>query len=207
MIIANANARFWEERYQSANMPWDRGGTSPALLMWLDAGALTPCRVLIPGCGRGHEVLELARRGFDVTALDIAPSAVGHLQDELEKAGLEAHVVEADALTWAPQSRFDAIYEQTCLCALPPDQWNAYAAQLHRWLKPDGKLFALFMQTNATGGPPYHCDISVMRTPFPNDQWKWSEAPFCEVPHPAGFFEMAAVLTRKRASADASYAP
>jgi len=39
---------------------------------------------------------------------------------------------------------FDAIYEQTCLCALYPDRWRQYADQLHRWLAPGGRLYALF---------------------------------------------------------------
>jgi methyl halide transferase len=187
---------FWEERYRTATTPWDRGGVSPALLQWLGSGELLPCRILVPGCGRGYEVLELARRGFEVVALDFAPSAVTHLQSELAVAGLAAEVAEANALTWSARSAFDAIYEQTCLCALPPKQWQAYEAQLHRWLRARGKLFALFMQTNRDGGPPYHCGLQAMETLFPSARWKWSDAPFCEIPHPAGIFELSTVLER-----------
>jgi 2-polyprenyl-3-methyl-5-hydroxy-6-metoxy-1,4-benzoquinol methylase len=39
-------------------------------------GALRPCRILIPGCGSGHDAATLAGVGFDVTALDYAPEAV-----------------------------------------------------------------------------------------------------------------------------------
>lgn len=189
--------RFWEERYRSATTPWDRGGPSPALLEWLDEEELTPCRILVPGCGRGYEALELARRGFEVTALDFAPSAVRHLREELGQVGLEAEVLEADVLAWAAQQPFDAIYEQTCVCALPPRTWPRYEEQLRRWLRPGGKLFALFMQTHKEGGPPYHCDMGAMRGLFPDSRWRWDAAPFCEVPHPAGFYELSTVLTRK----------
>jgi hypothetical protein len=54
-------------------------------------------------------------------------------------------------LTWCPEQPFDAIYEQTCLCALHPDHWAAYARQLHAWLRPAGTLWAMFMQTLAAG--------------------------------------------------------
>ncbi len=188
---------FWEDRYQTTHTPWDRGETSPALLQWLDAGDLAPCRVLVPGCGRGYEAVELARRGFDVVALDFAPSAARHLRAELANAGLRAEVWEADVLTWMPQRPFDTVYEQTCLCALPPGAWEAYAMQLGRWLKPGGLLFALFMQTGREGGPPYHCDIESMRALFPDAQWEWTGPPFCEVPHPAGIHELSAVLRRR----------
>ena len=111
----------WEEKYRAKTIPWDRGAVSPALLGWIEDGALPPGRILIPGCGRGHEAVELARRGFQVTALDIAPTALEHLAAELAAAGVEAERVCADALTWQPAQPFDAIYEQTCLCALDPD--------------------------------------------------------------------------------------
>jgi len=189
--------RFWEERYQSNRIPWDRGEISPALVHWLESGDLRPCRIVIPGCGYGYEALELARRQFDVTAIDFAPSAVATLEKELEKSKLRAQVVEADVLQWNPEQPFDAIYEQTCLCALPPKLWQPYSEQLDRWVKPAGKLFALFMQTDEPGGPPYHCDLNEMRELFPNDEWAWPEEPLLKVPHPVGFYEVAGVLKRK----------
>lgn len=64
---------FWENKYHNSEIGWDRGEMSPALNHWLKE--LTPCRIAVPGCGRGHEVIELARRGFDVTAIDIAEPA------------------------------------------------------------------------------------------------------------------------------------
>ncbi|HEX9179811.1 MAG TPA: methyltransferase domain-containing protein [Burkholderiales bacterium] len=194
----NDPTRFWEERYRSGTTHWDRGGPNPALLEWLDEEELRPGRVLVPGCGRGYEALELARRGFDVVALDFAPSAVRHLREELARAGLEAEVLEADVLAWEAPRPFDAIYEQTCLCALPPKTWARYEEQLHGWLAPGGRLLALFMQTNKEGGPPYHCDMAAMRGLFAEPRWEWSGAPFCEVPHPAGFYELSTILTRRR---------
>lgn len=54
--------------------------------------------------------------------------------------------MQADVLTYQPDKPFDAIYEQTCLCALHPDHWVDYARQFRQWLKPQGSLWALFMQ-------------------------------------------------------------
>lgn len=85
---------FWEEKYHNNETGWDRGSASPALLDWLKA--LKPCRILVPGCGRGHEVIELARRGFDVTAVDIATPAIDHMQAMLEKEKLTATLIHGD---------------------------------------------------------------------------------------------------------------
>jgi SAM-dependent methyltransferase len=189
----------WEEKYQANTIPWDRGGSSPALHRWLDADALAHGRILVPGCGRGHEAVELARRGFLVTALDIAPTALGHLGAELAAAGLAAELVCADALAWLPDAPFDAIYEQTCLCALQPEQWPGYEQQLFRWIKPGGHLYALFMQTGRAGGPPFHCELADMRRLFPPARWTWPDSEPERVAHPDGIFELATVLVRRPA--------
>lgn len=187
----------WEDKYQANTIPWDRGTASPALQRWLEADALAHGRILVPGCGRGHEAVELARHGFHVTGLDIAPTALKLLEAELAAAGLAAETVCADALTWQPQTPFDTIYEQTCLCALQPDQWPAYEQQLFRWLKPGGHLYALFMQTGREGGPPFHCELAEMRTLFPGARWAWADAEAERVDHPNGLHELATLLTRQ----------
>ena len=133
---------FWEQRFAEGNTPWDRGASSPQLASWLRSGMLKPCRILVPGCGSGHEVVDLALAGFEVTGLDYADEAIGRAHRSLEKAGVDATLVQADVLAWAPDRAFDAIYEQTCLCALYPDQWRDYADRLCAWLKPGGKLFS-----------------------------------------------------------------
>ena len=186
----------WEEQYQANTIPWDRGAASPALHRWLQADAIAHGHILVPGCGRGHEALELARHGFHVTALDIAPTALSLLEAELAAAGLSAELVCADALLWQPAAPFAAIYEQTCLCALQPGQWTAYERQLYGWLKPGGHLYALFMQTGRAGGPPFHCDLGDMRRLFPPDRWIWPDGEAERVTHPNGLFELATVLVR-----------
>lgn len=195
---------FWEERFRSGNTPWDRGAAAPQLAAWLASGALAPCRVLVPGCGSGHEVVALAAAGFEVTALDYAPAAIERTGAQLRAAGAAATLVEADALAWQPERPFDAVYEQTCLCALYPDRWRAYADRLHQWLRPAGSLYALFMQFPRPGaaqgaieGPPYHCDINAMRALFPASAWAWPKPPYARSSHPSGLAEIAAILTRR----------
>lgn len=187
----------WEQRYQSAQTGWDRGGISPALKYWLDEG-LSPCRILIPGCGRGHEVVELAKRGFIVTAIDIAPSAVQHLNAALDAAGVSATVVQGDLFRLHPHHPFDAVYEQTCLCAIEPGQRQAYAEKLYGWLRPGGHLYALLMQTGVTGGPPFHCDLLAMRELFCPPRWQWPEGEQpVFTPHRNGRFELGYCLIRQ----------
>lgn len=202
--MAGPTKQFWQEKFEQGHTPWDRGGVNPQLEAWLASGALAPCRVLVPGCGSGYEVAALARAGFEVTALDYAPVAVARTRRLLESSNLKAELAEADVLAWQPERAFDAVYEQTCLCALYPDQWRAYADQVFGWLRPGGRLFALFVQfprpaaaQGAISGPPYHCDIHAMRALFPEPQWRWPKPPYPRTTHPQGLEELAVVLEKR----------
>ena len=202
--MSGPTKEFWEQRFHEGHTPWDRGEVNPQCSAWLAAGTLRPCCILVPGCGSGYEVAALAKAGFEVTGLDYAPVAIERTRQLLAAEKLKAELVEADALTWRPQRPYDAIYEQTCLCALYPDDWRAYADQLHRWLIPGGKLYALFAQMLRAGaaegaiqGPPYHCDINGMRALFPEPLWFWPKPPYPRTTHPLGLAELAVVLERR----------
>lgn len=202
--MAGPDKEFWEERFASGNTPWDRGASSPQLGAWLGSGQLKPCRILVPGCGSGYEVAELALAGFEVTGLDYADEAIARTHRRIKDAGVDATLVQADVLEWEPDRPFDAVYEQTCLCALYPDLWLEYAERLYRWIRPGGRLFALFLQLPRPGaaegfiqGPPYHCDINGMRALLPESRWTWPKPPYARTTHPAGIAELAVVLGRR----------
>ena len=195
---------FWQQRFERRQTPWDRGGASPQLAHWMSDGTLaTAQRVAVPGCGSGHDVLALVQAGCSVVAIDYAEAAVSLTRERLGAAGAAAEVVQADVLAWQPAAPVDAVYEQTCWCALHPDHWLAYARQLHRWLRPGGRLLMLAMQCLRAGaaegrieGPPYHMDIQMLRALLPAAQWSWPAPPYERVPHPAGWTELAIVLRR-----------
>jgi SAM-dependent methyltransferase len=202
--MAGPTVEFWQERYQNQQIGWDRGAVNPQLHAWLDAGHLQPCRIAVPGCGSGWEVAELAQRGFEVTAIDYAAEAVARTRSLLDALGLSARVIQADVLHWQPDAPIDAVYEQTCLCALHPDHWIAYGQSLRRWLVPGGRLYALFMQSvkpeAAAGfvqGPPYHCDVHAMRALFHDAHWQWEKPPYPQVTHPNNMYELAVCLNAR----------
>jgi trans-aconitate methyltransferase len=197
---------FWQQRFENNEIGWDRGSPNPQLSAWLDSGELQPCRIAVPGCGSGWEVAELAGRGFDVTGIDYTAAAVEKTQALLLAQGLSAQVIQADVLTFQPKQKFDAIYEQTCLCAIHPEHWLDYAQQLRHWLRPQGSLWVLYMQMIRTAaseegvihGPPYHCDINGMRALFAERDWVWPRPPYAKVLHPNLSHELAVHLARRQ---------
>ncbi|TXI12186.1 MAG: methyltransferase domain-containing protein [Polynucleobacter sp.] len=199
------DAAFWQEKYRLNQTGWDRGAVSPQLLAWCEQRILTPCRIVVPGCGSGWEVLELAKRGFEVVAIDYAEAALNKTADLLQKANLNAELIQADVLTLEFSNFFDAIYEQTCLCALHPDAWLDYSNKLYSWLKPKGNLFLMAMQApkkqaieeGYIDGPPYDCGINTIRALFSEGRWVWQEPPYSRVAHPSAIHELAVQLIKK----------
>jgi hypothetical protein len=188
--MTEIDTEFWEARFRDSRTPWERGGLNPAFTSWRASGELSPCRILVPGAGRSPEPAALRDQGFDVVALDLADSAVA---DQASRLGPE-RVARGDVTTWRPDRVFDAVYDQTCLCALPPALWVAYEAQLRGWLRPGGRLFVLFMQTGREGGPPFDCPIPQMTALF--SAWAWPGALADGLPHGMGTTEIPAILTR-----------
>jgi thioredoxin reductase/SAM-dependent methyltransferase len=102
---------FWESWYAEREQVWT-GDPNPALVA--EADGLTPGRALDIGAGEGGDAIWLARRGWTVTAVDIAETACerGRRAAEAEGAEIAARVTwqAADVVTWAPPARaFDLV--------------------------------------------------------------------------------------------------
>ncbi|MEO0463987.1 MAG: RsmB/NOP family class I SAM-dependent RNA methyltransferase [Pseudomonadota bacterium] len=83
-----------------------------------DLAAQVPPRLLGAGDGRrvldlcaapGGKTLALAAAGWQVTALDVSGKRLQMLRENLKRTALEAEIVKADALSYVPAKRFDAI--------------------------------------------------------------------------------------------------
>ncbi|MGB0630452.1 MAG: RsmB/NOP family class I SAM-dependent RNA methyltransferase [Alphaproteobacteria bacterium] len=84
-----------------------------------DAAATLPAQLMshVPDGGSvldlcaapGGKTAQLAAAGYHVTALDIAPSRLRVLRENLTRLKLDAKVVEADLLSWQPEQVFDAV--------------------------------------------------------------------------------------------------
>lgn len=150
----------WSARYAAADTPWDNGAPHPELSLRLQDGRLAPpiegARVFVPGAGRGHDAIALARRGWVVTAADIVESLVDEVAPQLEKLG--GTFVVGDALKIGGTQEFDLIWDHTFFCAIQPRDRMAWGQQAARILKPAGHYAALVFPVGKPieeGGPPF----------------------------------------------------
>ncbi|KAK9817695.1 hypothetical protein WJX72_000782 [[Myrmecia] bisecta] len=162
----------WDEGLQPGQA-WDRSKASPAFTSLLDLGSLDVSgkRALVPGCGRGYDVLELARRGSTATGLELVPSAVEAANAFINGSNLgeqakNATVIEGDFFTYAdPQGPFDVGYDYTFLCALHPDMRSKWAETWAKLLRPGGQLITLMFPIDPlrdpSQGPPWPLTVEL----------------------------------------------
>jgi cyclopropane fatty-acyl-phospholipid synthase-like methyltransferase len=147
---------YWESRYQTRDMPWEKGEPSPGLVDFLDAKRFSPdATVCVPGGGTGHDAGVWAAAGFRVYGYDIAPSAVQLSRERAAQNGWNAEFRAADFLHDAPPFQFDWLFEHTLYCAIQPDERELYARAAERWLKPGGHYLAVNYLIPDTDGPPF----------------------------------------------------
>ena len=106
----------------------------------LEAGA----RLLDMGCGTGRHAVELARRGYQVTGVDISAGMLAQARANAEKAGVIADWVHCPAQEFVAPQPFDAVYSfcegALCLFADEDDIWSkdmAVFAAMSEALKPE----------------------------------------------------------------------
>lgn len=150
----------WERRYAENDTPWDKGTPAPPLVSYLQMHSIAG-RVLVPGCGRGHDVRALAAQlDTHVVGLDISPLAIAGAQDLAESSAcadrMEFLVGDFFALPPPLPGSFDWLVEHTCFCAIEPRQRPAYVRAAASALKPNGKIFAIFfVNPDTETGPPF----------------------------------------------------
>jgi len=146
----------WEQRYQSHDMPWEKGEPSPGLVDFLATHPKLPRgTVCVPGCGTGHDARVFASAGFTTFGFDIAPSAIQISKERTAAAGLKATFQLGDFLRDEPPQLFDLIFEHTLFCAIDPGERELYVQAALRWLKPGGDYLAVNYLIPDTEGPPF----------------------------------------------------
>ncbi|KAL4942517.1 hypothetical protein BDV06DRAFT_162482 [Aspergillus oleicola] len=196
----------WEALWAKDNitLPWDRHAPNPTLeevlttkraiiggpLLESNTDAGTPPhrkKALVPGCGRGVDVLLLASFGYDAYGLDYSESAMELCKKEEESAadGQKYPVRDASigrgSVTWVQGDfyendwvenlgieggKFDIIYDYTFFCAFPQSLRPAWALRYTQLLapSPQGNLICLEFPRHKDPlqhGPPYSATSEV----------------------------------------------
>jgi SAM-dependent methyltransferase len=159
---------FWRARYQTGQTGWDLGAPSPNVQRLVRENLAPGASIIIPGCGRGHDARALAKAGYRVTAMDLAPEAVAEARAAAEREGVEVDWVVGNLFDRREEwhGTFDAWVELTCYCAIDPELRPGYVEQAHRWLKQGGIVASVIFINLPEGGPPFNSTQESIEATF-----------------------------------------
>jgi SAM-dependent methyltransferase len=154
----------WEQRYQTDDTPWEKGAPAPPLLEWLQARGPLHGKILVPGCGYGHDVRAIAAASPDakVVGLDISRRAIERAR-RFPGIGREVYQ-QGDLFNLGREysGEFQWVFEHTCFCAIDPERRPDYVDAIVGALQAKGILLAFFYvnpwdkgEEPAEGGPPF----------------------------------------------------
>lgn len=147
----------FKQNYAEGNIPWDSGKPSEELLRVLNAGKLTGKTALEIGCGTGTNAIELARRGFEITAVDFVDEAIRIARSKAAKAEVKIDFRVADALNQDLGGPYDVLFDRGVYHGLRMVDIAKFQNILKRVTRPGSWYLCLAgnsKETRIEKGPP-----------------------------------------------------
>lgn len=123
-------------------IPWARYAPDPQLIRWL-AGQKNAGRALVIGCGLGDDAEALATAGYQVTAFDIAPTAIAQAQARFPASPVHYQIADLFALPAEWAGAYDLVVEHRTIQALPWQLTDAAIAAIVACVAPNGRVLVL----------------------------------------------------------------
>ncbi len=102
----------WDAVYREGTPAWDAGCPHAELVRVLDEYKIKPCTTLEIGCGSGADAVVLARRRFELTAIDCSPIAIERARLRAEQHDALLRFVQDDVFEFARHTEpFDFVYD------------------------------------------------------------------------------------------------
>jgi 2-polyprenyl-3-methyl-5-hydroxy-6-metoxy-1,4-benzoquinol methylase len=113
----------YELMYLVGFKPWDSGVTPPELVAAVEGPeALEPGRALDMGCGTGTNAVYLAKRGWEVTAIDTVGRPLKTARRKAEAAAVSPRFIQGD-VTKLPElgvgGGYRLVFDLGCLHSVP----------------------------------------------------------------------------------------
>lgn len=168
-----AEGRWWVQ---------DLAAAIPARLLNIAAGS----RVADLCAAPGGKTAQLIKAGHAVTALDSSATRLVRLNENLERLGYTAEVVEADAATWRPDRGFDGILLDAPCSATgtfrrhPEVLWHRGAERIQGRVELQRTLISNAISCLNPGGVLIYCVCSLERAEG-EEQVEWMRGAHPEV--------------------------
>lgn len=212
----------WLERWESGRTGWhEEEGNAGLKKHWL-AGAGS---VLVPLCGKTPDLVWLARRGHEVTGVELAERAIREffaeqdLQYTVEERGplthfrcrvLPINIYCGDYFQFSARP-FAALYDRGALVAVQPSLRARYVEHTRRLLQPTAAKLIVTLEYDqaVVQGPPFSLAADEVRRYWPDVEPVANRDDIANCPpkfRAAGLAECREIIWRSKAPADAALA-
>jgi ubiquinone/menaquinone biosynthesis C-methylase UbiE len=144
---------WWDAAY-GGSPPWDIVAPQPEIVGLADRNEILGKKVLDIGCGLGYNAIFLSRRGYLVTCLDIASTAIEKARENARNEKAEVKFIVGDALrmeTYFGTKYFETVVDSGLFHSFPEEDRPVYADQVWKVLINGGKCFVLCFSDKETG--------------------------------------------------------
>lgn len=150
-------ADYWTQIYHEEGNPgWNLGEAAEALKDMLPRLKLPKSRVLVLGCGEGHDAAFFAQSGHVVTGIDFSEEAIARAQKNYGHIpGLTFLKQDVFKLDQSYNAAFDIVFEHTCYCAVEPSRRRELVKVWKQCLHDQGQVMGVFFTMYKKQGPPY----------------------------------------------------
>ena len=147
----------WDAPYRRERLPgWDVGRPCSHLVKAVEDKTFKPGRAIVLGCGSGTNAIYLASKGFEVTGVDVSPTALAIAAEKARKADVEVDWMLADVVALPKLQPYDLIFDRGCYHHICQYDSPGYVETLRR-LSHAGTRAMILAGSPADGnrgGPP-----------------------------------------------------
>jgi cyclopropane fatty-acyl-phospholipid synthase-like methyltransferase len=136
-----------EDIYQKIpinEIPWDMEEPPKQLVELLTTGKIRPCKTVDLGCGSGNYSIYLAEQGFDVTGIDLSPTAINMAIEKTKQKGVFCNFIAANLLDGVDDlsGQFNFAFDWEVLHHIFPEDRKKYIKNVSNLLKSGASYFS-----------------------------------------------------------------
>jgi len=129
-------------RYPLEVLPWELGRPRKVLVELVEKGLIKKGRVLDICCGAGTNAIYLAKKGFQVTGIDISPKAIEIAKEKARQANAKTQFRVQNFLNLPfKDEEFDFVFDMGCFHHVKVKDRGIFINGVHRVLKKGGSYF------------------------------------------------------------------
>jgi 2-polyprenyl-3-methyl-5-hydroxy-6-metoxy-1,4-benzoquinol methylase len=132
-----------EKTYEKEGVVWTTKNPPKELVELVESEKIKPCNCLDIGCGEGFYSIYLAKKGFEVTAIDLSKNAIKFAKQNAEKEGVKINFISMDMFDLEDlDEKFDFVFEWGILHGVAFENRKKYLGLIEKILNSKGKYFS-----------------------------------------------------------------